>query len=651
MKKISFYFVSVLLLSSMMLACTPGEQASSELTIEMRILHTNDLHGHMLGYDYYQQQNTSRYGLAHVAALVHQARLEQPNYLLLDNGDTIQGSAMADWAQAQGVDYLAQQRHPVIKVMNYLGYHGATLGNHEFNYGLEYLDATIEGAAFPHVVANVFAADATDIDWQATRFTPYVIQPHTYVGSDMQRHELQIGLLGVVPPNIMRWDRDHLEGEIYVRDMVATAQHFVPQMQAEGADVIILIAHTGLRDYEIYPDGAEQAALYLAQVAGVDALLLGHQHRQLPGVDFQGMPGVDAEKGLIHGVPAVMGGQYGSHLGVIDLTLQRNGNRWQVTHQHTELRPVGEQRDELLVGLLAEEQQETLAMLNQPLGMIDSDIDNFFARVQPSSAVQWVNEAQLWYALKLQRAGELPAELPIISAAAPFRNGFSGSSDYTHLTAGPLTLGHIADLYVYPNTLRVIELSGAELHDWLEMSARAFYTIEAKENGWQELVQADIPSYNFDMMNEVSYRIDLSQPARFDGEGQQVNDSHRIVDLRYQGEPVTPQQRFLLTTNNYRASGGGYFPHAVTAEVHFSGQIEIRQIIAEYTRHQAQLHKEKIPVLLQNNWQLDVPAGAQIRFRSSGLAAAQDMANNATGLNFIELNDAGYGMYQLLLDR
>ncbi|MCH8538247.1 MAG: bifunctional 2',3'-cyclic-nucleotide 2'-phosphodiesterase/3'-nucleotidase [Alkalimonas sp.] len=639
---------SVVLACSMILGCSPAERPSTDLTVEVRLLHTNDLHGYMLGYDYFQQQENRSLGLAHVATLVHQARLEQPNHLLLDNGDTIQGSAMADWAYAQGLDYLAEQRHPVIRAMNYLGYHAAALGNHEFNYGLEFLDATIEGATFPVLSANIFAADTADSDWESTRFTPYVIQEHSFVGSDMQRHDIRVGLLGLVPPDIMRWDRDHLKGQVQVRDMVATARHFVPHMKAEGADVVILIAHTGLRHYEEYPEGAEQAALYLAQVDGVDALLLGHQHRQLPGDDYQGMPGVDADKGLIHGVPAVMGGQYGSHLGLIDLTLQRADDGWVVVNQHAELRQVGDQRDELLVALLVEEQAQTLAMLNQPLGAIDGDIDNFFARVQPNTAIQWVNDAQHWYASKLQEAGELPADLPIVSAAAPFRSGFGGPEDYTHLSAGSVTLGNIADLYIYPNTLRVIELDGEQLRDWLEMSARTFATIDPNLEDWQELLQARIPSYNFDMMNQVSYRIDVTQPARFDGEGKKINDSHRIVDLQYQGEPVTAEQRFLVTINNYRASGGGFFPHATTAPVHYSGQMEVRQIIAEYTRQQASEHGEQIPVELEKNWQLDIPAGTQVRFRSSGLAAAKDAAASLPQLTLLDQDEEGYGIYQLL---
>lgn len=639
---------SALLACSLVLGCSPAEQPATDLTVEVRLLHTNDLHGYMLGYDYFQQQDNPNLGLAHVATLVHQARLEQPNHLLLDNGDTIQGSAMADWAYAQGLDYLAEQRHPVIKAMNYLGYHGAALGNHEFNYGLEFLDATIEGATFPVLSANVFEAEAADSDWESTRYTPYVIQQHSFVGSDLQRHDIQVGLLGLVPPDIMRWDRDHLAGQVQARDMVAAANHFVPRMKDEGADVVILIAHTGLRDYEEYPEGAEQAALYLAQVEGVDALLLGHQHRQLPGEDYQGIPGVDADRGFIHGVPAVMGGQYGSHLGVIDLTLQYADNGWLVVNQQAELRQVNDERDELLVALLAEEQAQTLAMLNQPLGTIDNDIENFFARVQPSTAIQWVNDAQHWYASMLQDAGELPADLPIVSAAAPFRSGFGGPGDYTHLSAGPLTLGHIADLYIYPNTLRVIELNGEQLRDWLEMSARTFATIDPALDDWQELLQAGIPSYNFDMMNRVSYRIDVSQPPRFDSEGQQINDSHRIVDLHYQAEPVTAEQRFLLAINNYRASGGGFFPHATTATVHYSGQIEVRQIIAEYTRQQASIHTEQIPVKLENNWQLDIPAGTQVRFRSSGLAAAQDAAASVPQLAVLEQDEEGYGIYQLL---
>ncbi|MEE2024629.1 bifunctional 2',3'-cyclic-nucleotide 2'-phosphodiesterase/3'-nucleotidase [Alkalimonas mucilaginosa] len=625
--------------------CSPTPEREQQ--VELRILHTNDLHAYLLGYDYFQQRDTDRFGLAHTAALVHQARLEQPNNLLFDNGDTIQGSAMGDWAHAQGLEYLQQQRHPVIRAMNYLGYDAAALGNHEFNYGLEYLDATIEGATFPFLSANVFEPDATADDWQASRYTPYVIQKHSFVGSDLQRHDIQVGVLGLVPPDIMRWDRHHLEGRVQARDMLAAAQYFVPKMRDEGADVVVVIAHTGLRDYGDYPEFAEQTGLYLAQVEWVDALLLGHQHRQLPGPDYQELAGVDAERGFIHGVPAVMGGQYGSHLGVIDLTLKRTDGTWQVVQAASELRQVGPERDELLVALLSDEQAHTLAMLNQPLGDTDGAIENFFARVAPNTAVAWVNQAQSWYATSLQQQGELP-DLPIISAAAPFRSGFGGPEDYTHLAAGPLTLGNIADLYIYPNTLRVIELSGSELRDWLEMSARTFNTIEAGKDEWQPLLAPRIPSYNFDMMNELSYRIDLSQPARFDGEGQQVSDSHRIVDLSYQGQPVSAEQRFLLATNNYRVSGGGFFPHATTAPVYYTGQMEVRQIIAAYTREQAKQHGAAIPVQLQQNWQLKLPAEARLEFRSSSLAAAKAKAERHPRLQFLGLDDDGYGRYQYL---
>ncbi|MCC5826433.1 bifunctional 2',3'-cyclic-nucleotide 2'-phosphodiesterase/3'-nucleotidase [Alkalimonas sp.] len=638
-------FALLALFALSLTGCSPSPERVQHL--ELRIMHTNDLHAHMLGYDYFQQRETDRFGLAHTAALVHQARLEQPNSLLLDNGDTIQGSALGDWAHAQGLVYLKQQRHPVIRAMNYLGYDAAALGNHEFNYGLEFLDATIEGATFPFLSANVFEPDAAADDWQASRYTPYVIQSHSFVGTDMQRHDIQVGILGLVPPDILRWDRHHLEGRVQARDMVATAQYFVPKMRAEGADVVVVIAHTGLRDYGDYPEGAEQTGLYLAQVEGVDALLLGHQHRQLPGPDYQGMAGVDAERGFIHGVPAVMGGQYGSHLGVIDLTLKQTDGSWQVVHAASELRQVGPERDELLVALLSDEQAQTLAMLNQPLGATDGAIENFFARVAPNTAVSWVNQAQSWYAKTLQQQGELP-DFPIISAAAPFRSGFGGPEDYTHLAAGPLTLGNIADLYIYPNTLRVIELSGSELRDWLEMSARTFNTVEAGKDEWQQLLAPRIPSYNFDMMSGLSYRIDLSQPARFDGEGQQVSDSHRIVELSYQGQPVRADQRFLLATNNYRVSGGGFFPHATTAPVHYTGQMEVRQIIAAFTREQAKQHGEAIPVQLQQNWQLKLPVGARLEFRSSSLEATKAKAEQHPRLQFIGLDDDGYGRYQYL---
>lgn len=624
--------------------CQPKSEKEPN-TVSIRLLQTNDLHAYMLGYDYFRQQPSQRFGLSHTASLIAQARHEQPNALLFDNGDTIQGSPLGDWVVGQGLPFLEEHTHPVIDAMNYLGYHAAALGNHEFNYGLPFLHATLKGAKFPVLAANLFPHGQEAANWQNPVFTPYSIQTHRFVSNQGQPVELKIGVLGLVPPDIMRWDRVHLEGQIQARDMVATATHFIPEMRAAGVDLLVVLAHTGIRDYGHYEEGAEQTALYLAQIPGIDALMLGHQHQLLPGPHYANVAGVDATRGLIHGVPAVMAGQHGNHLGVIDLTLQQQNGNWQVIKQSIEVRAITEQQDQTLVSLLSEAHQQTITMLNTPLGQIASPISNYFARVLPNSAISWVNQAQSWYVEKLKAQGVLP-DLPILSAAAPFRTGFNGPQDYTHLAAGDLTLGNVADLYVFPNTLVVIELTGQQVRDWLEMSARAFNTITHESDKEQALL-ANVPSYNFDMISGLSYDIDLTVPPRFDEFGQPISDNHRIQSLRYHGQNVTTEQRFLLATNNYRVSGGGHFPGATSAPIHYAGDAEIRQIIAEFTRQKAQEHSTAIEVSVKEQWQLRFPTAARVIFKSSGVEAAIAEAQHQDRLKLIQIDEHGFGYFQL----
>lgn len=628
------------------------QEAEHPLTIDLRLMQTADVHAYVLGYDYFQQAATADYGLAHTAVLIEQARIENPNNLLIDNGDLIQGSAMGDWAASQGTPYLEEQVHPVIRALNYLEYDVGNLGNHEFNFGLDFMLETLKGADFPYVSANLFHAENEAVSgkqtegWEAPIADPYLIQEHQFIASDGHQYQLKVGFIGFLPPQIMRWDQQHLAGKVMVRDIVESARHYIPQMQAEGADVIIAVPHSGLQTFNEYPLFAEQASLQLAEVEGIDAILFGHQHRLFPGdAAYQDLPGVDNSGGYVHGIPAVQPGYWGNHLGLIDLKLEQQEGQWQIVSSQVELRRITEQYDAELVRLLQTEQEATLEQLNTSMAEIEQDISNFFARVRPDKSIHLINQAQLWFARQLHEQGELDIELPLLSAAAPFRNGFQGPEDYTHIAAGSVTRGNLADLYVYPNTIQIVRLNGEQLRDWLEMSATAFARLDEETQGLQFILNPDFASYNFDMLSGVQYRIDISQPPRFDAQGQLLDEnSHRITELSYQGREVSVEDEFLVVTNNYRAGGGGSFPHLDGSTLTYAADAEVRQVIADYILQLSSA--TPVPLDVPDNWQLELPDGVSGLFRSAGTQAAQEAALKEPRIDFVERNEAGFAIFR-----
>ena len=539
------YTLSALFCAFFLFACSPAEQETAE--VQLRILETTDIHAYLAGYNYFEQAPTHEFGLAHTAHLIHQARAEQPNNLLFDNGDLIQGSPLGDWVARQGTEFLDANTHPVIDALNYLDYDAANIGNHEFNFGLPFIEATLAGANFPYVTANVFYqnSEATDSGWRTegweNPFTqPYVILERDFTDTQGDSQRIKVGVIGFVPPQILTWDASHLTGKVYVRDMVAAAHHFVPKMREEGADIVIAIPHAGLNDALRYDEFTEQATREIAKVPGIDAILFGHQHQVFPGSSaYDNLPGVDNVNGYINGVPAVQPGYWGNHLGVIDLVLQKNQGKWQVASSRVELRAVTENYDPELAARFASAHEATLNMLNEPLAELNTAITSYFARVFPDTSTEFINAAQTWYGERLQAEQILPSQIPVLSAAAPFRTGSQNARDYTHIEAGTVTLGDLAALYIYPNTLQAVQINGATLKDWLEMSALAFNTVSADEES--QPLFSGMPSFNFDVISGVHYEFDLSQPPRFDRSGALISEeNHRVVNLTYQGNPVSP---------------------------------------------------------------------------------------------------------------
>ncbi|NDJ82225.1 2',3'-cyclic-nucleotide 2'-phosphodiesterase [Vibrio campbellii] len=646
--------VSVAVLSGMLTLAGPAIAD----TIKLRIIETTDIHTNVMDYDYYKDQPSQQIGLSRAATLVKQAREEAVNSVLVDNGDLIQGSPMGDYMAAKGIN--AGEIHPVYKAMNQLDYDVGNIGNHEFNYGLEFLKNSIDGANFPYVSANVF-----DKKTGEHYFKSYLIKTHTFKDTDGQSHEIKVGYIGFVPPQIMVWDKKNLEGKVFAEDITETAKKLVPQMKKEGADVIVAIPHSGIST-DPYKLGAENSVYYLTEVEGIDAIAFGHSHAVFPGKDFAKLQGVDNAKGTINGVTAVMPGRWGSHVGVMDLMLKEKDGKWQVVEGQSEARPIFDkankkslaEADKGIVDALVDDHKGTRKFVNQPIGKANDVMYSFLALVQDDPTIQIVNLAQKDYVERFIQGDPDLADIPVLSAAAPFKVG--GRKDdpngFTEVESGQLTFRNAADLYLYPNTLVAMKVKGKEVHEWLECSAGQFNHIDVNSTQPQSLINWDnFRTYNFDVMDGVNYQIDVTQPPKYDADCKVINpDSQRIVNLTYNGKPVDPKQDFIIATNNYRAYSAT-FPGTGPDFIAFDAPDENRSVVAAYISRISKEQGEVTPSA-DNNWSfapIKSDNKLDVRFETSPSdKAAQFIKEKGQyPMKRVATDEVGFAIYQIDLNK
>jgi 2',3'-cyclic-nucleotide 2'-phosphodiesterase/3'-nucleotidase len=652
--------VAALAVSAPSFGVQPGSTAI------LALLETTDVHSNVLSYDYLKLSPDNSFGLERTAALIAQARKEFPNTMLLDNGDTIQGSALADY-QALVEPLPCNQVLAVYKAMNKLGFEGGGIGNHEFNYGLAYLSQVtgnrfdVEGVdpkkekcagpAFPQVLANVYSVKS-----KQPLFQPYRIIDKKVTALDANGKPfigvVKVGIIGFAPPTILNWDKRWLEGKVYTEGIRETAARFIPEMRAKGADLIVAISHGGL-DNASYSPTMENGNWYLAQVPGapIDAMLIGHSHQQFPNpastIPQFNLPGVDKVKGTVHGVPTVMANFWGKHLGVVALQLTHDGQRWSVVKDKTrvEARAAGAAADPAIAALIEEEHEATIRYVKTPVGETDFRMSTYFADVGDQSAIQVVNMAQTDY-VKKYIATALPqyADLPVLSVSAPFKSGAAGAKDFTDVRSGSLALNNAADLYLYPNALYAVKVDGAGLKGWMEKAAERFNTIDPARKDEQELVNAGFPGYNFDTLTstDVQYEIDVTRPA-----------GQRIVKLHYKGQPVQPAQEFIVATNNYRASGGGNFPGLDGSKTVIAAPDTSREILIDYIKQLKKLSREQHGKA--RSWQFSkVATAGPVTFRTApgmmSVARAAGLAN-VTQVRADDGGGKGFAVYKIDLSK
>ncbi|MEW2045303.1 5'-nucleotidase C-terminal domain-containing protein [Streptomyces sp. NPDC005476] len=540
----------------------PGKPVKQPKRYALTVLGTTDLHGHVFNWDYfkdaeYKDAAGNAQGLARISTLVNRIRAEKgrENTLLVDAGDTIQGTPLTYYyAKVDPITAKGGPVHPMAQAMNAIGYDAAALGNHEFNYGIETLRKFESQLRFPLLGAN-----AVDAKTLKPAFQPYVIKTFCVKGAP----PVKVAVLGLTNPGIAIWDKAYVQGKLAFPGLEEQAAKWVPKLKSLGADVVIVSAHSGSSGTSSYGDQLpyveNSAALVAQQVPDIDAVLVGHAHVEIPELKV-----VNAKTGktVVLSEPLA----YAERLSVFDVELVFEKGRWAVESVSSKVLNSNSVADDpKITKLLGDEHAKVVAYVNQVVGSATETLTTVEARYKDAPIIDLITKVQE-DVVKAALAGTSYASLPVIAQASPF-------SRTSEIPAGQVTIRDLSSLYVYDNTLVAKLLTGAQVRAYLEYSAQYFVqTAAGAVVDTEKLTNAaGRPDYNYDYVSGLAYEIDIAQAA-----------GSRIKNLTFGGVALDDAQQFVLAVNNYRANGGGAFPHVASAPELWSESTEIRTRISEW---------------------------------------------------------------------
>lgn len=545
-KKQAIFPLSVIGLALILTPFSSNGQSSSPKRLQIVILGTTDLHGNLFPVDYYTNKRDNR-GLAKIGTLVKQVRKETPNVVLIDSGDTIQGTPLQYYHNKKN----NQPPDPIMLAMNALHYDAMTVGNHEYNFGLTVLEKARGEAKFPWLSANTYNKGTSQ-----THYQPYIVKN---VGG------VRVGVLGLTTPGVPTWENVPNYVGLEFHEPLNEAKKWVSVLrEQERADVVVVAMHMGLeedvRTGEINPGqvaNENQAIAIARQVPGIDLIFMGHTHREVPSL-------------YINGVLLIQANHWGRHLARADVYLENDGSKWRIYARSGRTIASDDKvaADQELLKLGEPYDRETQAWLSRAIGESSAELTAADARFRDTAILDLIQRVQL-------ETGK--ADVSMVASFNP----------EARIAKGPVTVRDIAGLYVYENTLVVLEVTGQQLKDALEHSAKYFRAYEPGKSA-ADLVNEKIPAYNFDIAEGVTYELNIAKPI-----------GQRIEKLQFRGKPVDPNQKLRLATNNYRVNGGGGYTMYKGAPVVYRSSQEIREMIIDWVEG----HKT-IPTEPSNNWRI-----------------------------------------------
>ncbi|MCR8825046.1 5'-nucleotidase C-terminal domain-containing protein [Pseudosulfitobacter koreensis] len=522
------------------------------IVADLCILATSDVHMHLTAHDHTLDVKRPEGGLSRVVTLIEQARAARPDALVLtvDNGDLLQGAAMADVMTTPA--HLAQ--HPVADCLTLGGYDAIGLGNHDIDYGLRITQRLLGGLNCPVLCANLETETMPCL-------RPYALLQHDIRGDDGQMHPICVGVTSVLPEETRIWNFARMAQADRFSDPVVRLAALIPQMKAEGADLIVVLAHTGIAE-DTATDRHENFALAIARLPDVTAIVCGHTHLALPGPDHDGIAGVDAGTGHLHGVPAVMAGFGARALGVIDLQLVRSDAGWQVRHAHSTRQRAGDDTAEHPAILRATHAASALteAHMAAPVGHADEHLHSFFAHICADGATHLLAHSMKRTVARAARGTDVAALAVLVAASTTASGGAGRAQNFLNVPPGAVSRRQVSIALPYSDTVWAACATGAEVLEWLERSAVAFNQLGPAPPD-QMVMRADVPGFQFDVIYGLEVTFDPTQPPRYAPTGRLIDPSaHRVATARWQGVPLDPRQRFLVVANSFRLAGGGAFP-------------------------------------------------------------------------------------------
>ena len=530
-----------------LVACAPAQLQRSPATVELVIATTTDVHGRLRAWDYYANQVEAVRGLSRAATIVDSIRAANPGrVILLDAGDLLQGNPLAYVAARVAGD----RTSPIVAAMNAMQYDAAAIGNHEYNYGVPYFDSVVRQAKFPFLSANTYRINPAGI---------HAYKPWTIV----ERAGVKIGIVGATTPGVTVWDAENIRGSLRFGDIVPAVREAVREARAAGADLIVVTVHSGLNEpssYDTVSTGVPSenvAGRIAAEIPRIDLVLYGHSHRESRGTTMGQTLLIQPKN-------------WATSVAVAHLVVSRSGGAWRVGQKRSDLvQAAGHPENTAVLAATDAAHRETVAYVTTPVGTTPERWSADSARVRDTPLIDFILETER----KVAGAD--------LASTAAF------STDLV-IGPGPITIAQVAQLYPYDNTLRAVRITGKQLRDYLEFSARYWRTATSPTGPLE--ADAAIPGYNFDIVSSVDYVIDASRPI-----------GSRITRLDYKGAPVRDGDSFTMALNNYRQTGGGGYAMLSGAPVVYDRQQEIRQLLIDEVKQRGALRQADY---FASNWSL-----------------------------------------------